>query len=66
MARSTTKKHSLSKKMSKLEFVELLKMIDELDLFDHVLKSQHKLLESEGLASQFAKMDTPKPPLEGC
>ena len=46
--------------MTKLEFVELLKMIDELDLFDRFLKSQRKLLESKGLASQFAKMDVKK------
>ena len=35
-----TKKPLLSEKMTKLEFVELLKVIGELDLFDRFLKSQ--------------------------
>ena len=53
----TTKKHSLSKKMTKPKFIGLLKMINELGLFDRFLKSRPELLESKGLASQFTKMD---------
>ena len=45
-----TEQHSVREKMTNLEFVDR-------DLFIGFLKSQHKLLESEGLAFQLAKMD---------
>ena len=46
--------------MTKSDFVALLKDIDDLELFEGFLKSQRKLLESKGLASQFVKMDVKK------
>ena len=54
------KKQFLNEKMSKPEFVELLKDANELDLFESFLKSQRKLLESKGLTYMFAKMDVRK------
>ena len=46
--------------MTKLDFMALLKDIDDQKLFELFLKSQCKLLESKGRASQFVKMDVKK------
>ena len=54
------KKHSLSPKTTKGEFIALIRDINDRELCETFLRSQRKLPENKGLASQFVKMDVKK------